>query len=143
MAELIFYTGDERLHGKLVTCGKEVNPKAKVQIAPAIHDDDALTFFCAQGNDYWVGFDFGKPVDISKILWFRRGDGNDIYPDYEYTLYYWGDRCWQAIGHQKAGSQTWLDFPNVPQNALLLLVCDTKGTQSRPFAYRNGEIEWY
>ena len=143
MAELIFYTGDERLQGKLVTCGKEVNPKAKVQIAPAIHDDDALTFFCAQGNDYWVGFDFGKPVDISKILWFRRGDGNDIYPDYEYTLYYWGDRCWQAIGHQKAGSQTWLDFPNVPQNALLLLVCDTKGTQSRPFAYRNGEIEWY
>mgnify|MGYP000171605134 CR=1 FL=1 len=143
MAELIFYTGDERLQGKLVTCGKEVNPKAKVQIAPAIHDDDALTFFCAQGNDYWVGFDFGKPVDISKILWFRRGDGNDIYPDYEYTLYYWGDRCWQAIGQQKAGSQTWLDFPNVPQNALLLLVCDTKGTQSRPFAYRNGEIEWY
>ena len=96
--------------------------KAKVQIAPAIHDDDALTFFCAQGNDYWGRIRFGKPVDISKILWFRRGDGNDVYPDYEYTLYYWGDRCWQAIGHQKAGSQTWLDFPNVPQNALLLLV---------------------
>ena len=142
MAELIFYEDGERLHGKLVTCGKEVNPAAKVQIAPAIHDDNALTFFCAQGTDYWVGFDFGRPVDVSKILWFRRGDGNDVYPGYDYTLYYWGDHKWQAIGSQKAGNQTWLDFQNVPRNALLLLVCDTKGTQSRPFLYRDGEIEW-
>lgn len=142
MAELMFFNGEERLSGKLITCGREVNPKAKVQIAPAIHDDNALTFFCAQGKDYWVGFDFGKPVNVTKIIWFRRGDGNDIYPSYDYTLYFWDGRDWKAIEKQQATNHTWLDFQNVPNDALLLLKCDTKGTQCRPFLYDNGNITW-
>ena len=83
------------------------------------------------------------PVDIAQIVYFRRSDGNNLYPGYEYLLSFWNGRDWQEIDRQTADARTYLDFDGVPDDALLLLQCTTTGTESRPFTYRNGEIEWY
>ena len=95
------------------------------------------------GNDIWAGFDFGRPVDIAQIVYFRRSDGNNLYPGYEYLLSFWNGRDWQEIDRQTADARTYLDFDGVPDDALLLFQCTTTGTESRPFTYRDGEIEWY
>ena len=144
MSELIFYDrSGQRLDGTLIFCGREVHPENKVNLATAINDDDPLTLFSARGiDDIWVGFDFGRPVDIAQVVYFRRSDGNNLYPGYEYVLSYWNNNEWCEIGRQTADSRTYLDFDSVPGHALLLLTCSTMGTESRPFLYRDGEIEW-
>ena len=145
MAELIFYDrSGRRLEANLIRCGREVHPQNKVNLATAINDDDPLTLFSARGiDDIWVGFDFGRPVDIAQIVYFRRSDGNNLYPGYKYLLSFWNSRDWQEIDRQTADARTYLDFDGVPDDALLLLQCTTTGTESRPFTYRDGEIEWY
>lgn len=145
MAELIFYDrSGRRLEANLIRCGREVHPQNKVNLATAINDDDPLTLFSARGiDDIWVGFDFGRPVDIAQIVYFRRSDGNNLYPGYEYLLSFWNGRDWQEIDRQTADARTYLDFDGVPDDALLLFQCTTTGTESRPFTYRDGEIEWY
>ena len=143
MAELIFYDRDgRRLSPNLVKCGREVNPQNKVNLATAINDDDPLTFFSARGeDDIWVGFDFGIPVSIGAVNYFRRSDGNNLYPGYEYSLYFWHDG-WHMIDRIEADKELCFNA-DVPENTLLWLVCNTTGTESRPFVLDNGEITWY
>lgn len=75
-----------------------MHPQNKVNLATAINDDDPLTLFSARGvDDIWVGFDFGRPVDVANVVYFRRSDGNNLYPGYEYVLSYWNGNCWQEI----------------------------------------------
>lgn len=145
MAELIFYDrAGRRLAAELIRCGREVHPQNKVNLATAINDDDPLTLFSARGiDDIWVGFDFGRPVDVANVVYFRRSDGNNLYPGYEYVLSYWNGNRWQEIDRQTSDARTYLDFDGVPAEALLLLQCTTTGTESRPFTYRDGEIAWY
>lgn len=140
IAELQFYNGETKIQASTFSDTKN---EKYINRIDRINDDDALTYSPLQDPDIRIGFDFGRPINVSKIVWFRRSDGNDIYPEYEYTLYYWNDRAWMPVEHQKAGRQSWIDFHNVPDNALLLLVCDTKGTQNRPFTYQKGQVKWY
>lgn len=139
IAELHFYDGDERLHARLFCDVTDEKSKARVLM---IDDDNLLTFTPMREPNIRIGFDFGRPVRVTKALWFRRADGNNVYPGYDYTLYYWVGRKWTALASRKALDQTWLDFDGVPEGALLLLVCDTRGTENRPFTYRNGVVEW-
>ena len=140
MAELHFYDGDQKLDAELFTT---VVDEKSCSVVDQIDDDDALTYASLQDPNNSIWFDFHRPVNVSKIIWIRRGDGNDIYPGYDYTLYYWNNRNWMVIERQCAGLHTWIDFQNIPENALLYLACDTTGKQSRPFLYQNGIIVWY
>ena len=49
----------------------------------------------------------------------------------------------KTLDNMLANDGLYLDFDGVPDDALLLLQCTTTGTESRPFTYRDGEIEWY
>ena len=84
--------------------------------AANIADGDQLTNFSAKGED-WVGFDFCRPVNISKISYIRRCDGNSIQPGLEYSLYYWDNNNWQLI-NTKIANDVFIEFENVPQKAL-------------------------
>lgn len=139
IAELQFFDGEEKLHARLFSDVTDEKSKARVLM---IDDDDPLTFAPMREPNIRIGFDFGRPVNVSKIVWFRRSDGNNIYPGYEYTLYSWDGGKWATVSRQRAGNQTWLEFRDIPNGALLLLVCDTKGIENRPFTHHNGNIMW-
>lgn len=141
MAEIYFYDehdsiiqGDIIEHTKL-TFGKNNN-------AANIADGDQLTNFSAKGEENWVGFDFNRPVNISKISYIRRSDGNSIQPGLEYSLYYWNNNDWQLINTQTA-NDVFIEFENVPQKALLAIKC-SQGKEQRIFVYdEDNRINWY
>ncbi len=140
IAELLFFDGDRKLSPERIFADV-TDEKSKARIL-MIDDGDLLTFAPMREPNIRIGFDFGRPADVSKILWFRRSDGNNVYPGYEYTLYAWNREKWETVGGRRAGNQTWLEFDDIPNDALLLLVCDTKGIENRPFTHHNGTIMW-
>lgn len=90
----------------------------------------------------WAGMDFGKPVEIGKIMYTPRGDGNTIEIGDWYELYYWDTNGWVSIGKQIA-TTTYLDFDNVPAGALLLLKNHTQGVDERVFLYEDDEQRFW
>lgn len=118
------------------TAGSWQNNPAKCK--EAAFDNDLLTAFDGpEGVDAWVGMDFGRPVDIEKIIYTPRGDGNTIDVGDEYELFYWGSGQWNSLGRQTATTVK-LNYGNVPTNALYLLKDLTKGKEERIFAYVDG-----
>lgn len=108
-----------------------------------VFDHSLLTSFDAPtSNGSWVGMDFEKPVDIEKILFTARGDGNTIDIGDTYELFYWGNGQWNSLGKQKA-STVWLEYKNMPVGALYWLRDLTKGEEERIFTYENGKQVWW
>lgn len=140
IAELQFFDGDRKLRAeRLFSDVTDEKIKARV---PMIDDDNPLTFAPMREPNIRIGFDFGRPVDVSRIIWYRRSDGNNVYPGHEYTLYAWNNEKWAVVDRKRAGNQTWLEFDDIPNDALLLLVCDTEGVENRPFTHHNGTVMW-
>lgn len=72
---------------------------------------------------------------------YPEDDSNLIFPGERYELFYWDGR-WKSLG-SKLAEQTYLDYDNVPRNALLWLRNLDKGVQERIFVYDNGKQVWY
>ena len=79
---------------------------------------------------------------MDKVAYIRRGDGNDICPGDEYELYYWADDGWQYVSKVTA-ENVYVDFHNVPINALYYIKGLSRGVQNRTFIYNNGVVRWY
>ncbi len=88
-----------------------------------------------------AGYDFGKSVRLSSIVYYPCNDDNFVFPGHLYELFYY-DRGWISLGKQTACSYS-LTFKNVPDNALLYLKDCTKGKEERPFTYENGIQVWW
>ena len=143
-AELYFYGNDNQIiKGDLIYSNTSVRNK-KYDTPQHICDGDPLTYFAVENVDTlrWVGFDFGKKVSIDKVAYIRRGDGNDICPGDEYELYYWADDGWQYVSKVTA-ENVYVDFHNVPINALYYIKGLSRGVQNRTFIYNNGVVRWY
>lgn len=140
MAEIYFYDEhDSIIQGNIIKCTNSIFDKSNN--AANIADGDQLTNFSAKGED-WVGFDFCRPVNISKISYIRRCDGNSIQPGLEYSLYYWDNNNWQLI-NTKIANDIFIEFENVPQKALLAIKC-SQGKQQRIFVCdEDNKIDWY
>lgn len=109
----------------------------------AVFDRDALTFFDApEGSGGWVGMDFGEPVNIEKIIYIPRSDGNTIEIGDDYELFYWADNRWQSLGRKIATGAT-VTFDDCPGNALFLLRNHTKGKEERIFTYEDDRQVWW
>jgi len=109
----------------------------------AVFDRDALTFFDAPYvDDAWVGMDFGKPVQMDRIVYLHWNDGNCIEIGDEYELFYWIDNCWKSLGQRK-GNGASLYYEDCPHNALFLLRNYTKGVEERVFTYEDGRQVWW
>lgn len=141
MAELFFYDShDSIIRADIIDCGR-IFPDNEWN-ALNIFDEDQQTNFSVKGDDYWVGFDFGQPVNISKISYIRRCDGNSVQPGLEYSLYYWDNSEWRLIG-TKMANDVFVVFENVPLKALLAIKC-SQGEEQRIFICdENNKISWY
>jgi hypothetical protein len=141
LAELYFFEKDKSdpLYGKIIgTDGSYMN-----KVKELAFDNDPFTHHTAKNaNGSWIGMDFGKPVNIEKIYYMYRGDGNTIVIGNAYELVYWNNDRWNSLGIQTAKS-TSLTYKNCPENALFLLHNLTTGVEERIFTYESGEQIWW
>ena len=108
-------------------------------------DGDVLTYArcMSSQHDAWVGLDFGKEVEVSRICFLPRSDDNFIREGELYELCFWDGR-WVSLGTRTGSRQTQeLIYDNVPSNALLLLHNLSKGKEERIFTYENGRQVWW
>lgn len=131
VAEIYFYDehGD-KLSGDIIANQYDV-----------MSDGDPLTFAVInEFNPLIVKFD--HPVKISRIICLPRSDGNGIYPDNTYELLYFDLDGWRSLGMKKA-DDFYLEYNNVPSNALYWLRNWTTGVEERIFTYYNNiQLFW-
>lgn len=145
MAEIYFYEKDslKEITGKVIGTEGSWRPLNEGYTKEGAFDRDALTFFDApQSDNAWVGMDFGEPINIGKINYLPRNDGNCIEAGDEYELMYWANGIWQSMG-KKIADDVCLKYENCPANALFLLHNHTKGKEERIFTYEDGKQVWW
>jgi hypothetical protein len=143
IAELYFYEKGKQqaTYGEII--GTDGSYKNQGKVKNRVFDKNPLTSFDApEPSGGWVGLDFGKPVNIEKVICVPRGDGNTIIPDNEYELVYWNNNRWNSLG-KKIADNTYLQFEACPTNALFLLHNLTTGEEERIFTYENEEQIWW
>jgi hypothetical protein len=112
--------------------------------AENVFDGDPLTSYqCVWNERGWVGLDFGKPEQIVSFRYLPRNDDNFIKEGEEYELFYWDNNQWNSLGRQIGTSKQYLEYTNVPSNALFWLRNLTKGREERIFTYENGRQVWW
>lgn len=126
IAELYFFDARKNsLHGKIHPSNFAVidgNPLTSISL-----DDNTLIF------------DFETAVTIDKLVCLPRNDGNGIYPANVYELLYFDLDGWHSLGLQE-GDNFYLEFDNVPRNALYWLRNLTTGVEERIFTYSHGRV---
>jgi len=88
----------------------------------------------------WVALDFKKPVIVDKVYFLIRNDLNAIDVGDTYELFYF-NMGWVSLG-KKVANNLYLNFQDVPDNALLLLKDLTKGREERIFLFKDGKQVW-
>lgn len=108
-----------------------------------VFDGDWFSTYDGIGPDgNWYGIAFEKPVEIDRVRCAPRTDDNLIHAGDEYELKYWGGNEWKSLGYQVA-SEKYLQYDQVPSNALLWLSNHTRGYDERIFTFENGKQIWW
>ncbi len=143
IAELYFFdTANKEIKGEVIGTASSWDG-GKNSTRDAVADRNLITFFDApDGDGSWVGFDFGKSVNISHFCFYGRGDGNAIELNNKYEFFYWDKGKWNSLGVKKALSPTLL-YSNVPCGGVYLLRNLTQGHEERIFTYENGKQIWW
>jgi hypothetical protein len=139
MAELAFYTTAETGEKQELT-GKIYGKGIDGENMPLIFDKKILTKPYTRGQ-YWVAMDFGQPQNVTSIEYCFWNDANFIEKGHEYELFYF-DMEWKSLG-RKVADRNFLEYYDVPQNALFWLRDRTEGREERIFTYENGKQIWW
>lgn len=105
-----------------------------------ITDDNPLTELGSKHKI--IILDFGQEVNIARIVCIPRGDGNGIYPENTYELFFYELGGWKSLGRKKA-NDFYIKYSKVPSNALLWLHNLTTGQEERIFTVENGNIRFW
>lgn len=109
------------------------------QSAAKLFDNDKLTSLAVQS---YMTFDFGKDVELGDINLLTWTDDNYVVAGETYELFYHDAQGWVSVGRQVA-RHDYVEFADVPGNALYWLRNRTKGVEERPFTYENGKIVFW
>jgi hypothetical protein len=143
LAELYFFEkgNPQPVYGKIIGSAGSYSDRGNVK--EFVFDQNPLSSYDAkEPSGSWVGMDFGKEVNIEKIYYTPRGDGNTIVYGNEYELMYWDNCQWNSLG-RKIADNPCLVYEKCPSNALFLLHNRTTGIEERIFTYENGEQIWW
>lgn len=137
LAEVIFYGKDGKqvsMNNVIISSNAQCNEWYSV-----ITDQNALSYFPFYSN---VVLDFRKSIDISGVDCIARNDDNYITPGDIYELFYMDKNGWVSLG-KKIAINRYLEYKNIPSNAVYWLRNLVKGNEERIFIYNNGYIEFY
>lgn len=102
-----------------------------------IVDNDWASFYRSEFTGESLIVDFGESKRIEQIILIPRNDDNFIHLGDEYELFYQnGTKGWVSLG-KKVAEKSYLEYFNVPQNALFWLCNHTRGKEERSFYYKN------
>jgi hypothetical protein len=106
-----------------------------------LFDDNIRTNFDAE-TGIWIGIDAGAtPKKLCQVGVLPRNNWNVIEKGHEYELLVF-DKGWKSLAKKKA-ADLFIDFDQVPFNAVMLLRDLTEGKQERVFTYQNGwQLFW-
>ena len=100
--------------------------------------DPGYSFKSKEINQKLV-YDFGKAVEVGKIVVIPLHDDNFVRAGDDYELFFQnGEKGWTSLGRQKAKSEK-LQYENVPKNALLWLHNYTQGVEEEVFWIKDGK----
>lgn len=100
-----------------------------------LFDNDKLSYVPGINT---ITFEFESPLEIKEIIITPRNDGNYIYPRHTYSLFYMDSKGWKL--HQtKTATDNYIEFDNVPKNALYWIRNLTEGKEERIFTVDNSE----
>lgn len=119
--------------------GEKLQP-IKTDSTKFITDDNPLTELGSKHKI--IILDFGQEVNIARIVCIPRGDGNGIYPENTYELFFYELGGWKSLGRKKA-NDFYIKYSKVPSNALLWLHNLTTGQEERIFTVENGDIRFW
>ena len=106
-------------------------------------DGDPLTFFDSSVADSaWVGLEFPEPVSVKKVIFLPRNDGNNVTIGEDYELFYFSVEGWKSLG-RKVAQDYYVEFANVPRNAVLWLLNHTQGNEERIFTFDGKNTYWW
>jgi len=103
-------------------------------------DNNIRTNFNAHRGS-WVAIDAKTPVKISSFKIMVRNHFNIIEINDTYELFYF-NKGWHSLG-QKVAYDNYIDYENVPRNAILLLRNLSRGREERIFLYENRKQVWW
>ena len=133
-----FYVGECILYNAK---GESIKPLQNVPgftaSSPAF-DVNPISYAFSDRN-YILQWDMGKKVSLSGIECLLRYDGNSVYPGHWYELNYHDGSGWCSLGVKEA-TERWVEFSEIPANALLWLRDLTTGKEERIFTYTDGKI---
>ncbi len=145
IAELEFYGLDEngreeKLTGKLIG-----NPGVYGSSIEEINDGEPVSCFIRDNSSdlNYVGFDFGKPRKVTRIVYLPRNDDNGVVAGELYELFYWENGQWKSLGQQVGRQNKTLVYKDIPKNALFRLHNLTVGNENRIFIYEDGKQVYY
>lgn len=140
IAELYIYADTaftEQLHFEFV---KDMAPVCSMpgrEIDKA-QDGDWLSLYQTRKQSASVVVDLGKSMGIGGMLWIPRNDDNYVKKGNCYELLYQnGANGWVSVG-RKIADNDFIEFNDVPSNALLRLHNCTEGVEEQVFLWRNG-----
>lgn len=122
----------------------EPGNRLKPVMNDALTDYDPLTYYSADGHILKEYIDFGKPVEIDRVQYVRRGDGNAIIPGDCYQIFYWGNDGEWVHHSSHIASDIFIDVKNLPSGTLYYIKGLSRGVQHRIFSINavTGEVEW-
>ena len=123
--------------------GRSIHAQVDNKFAALVDGDPLTNQPSSYSKTERITFDFGRPVAVSRVVLLPRGDGNGIYPGDEYELFYHDLDGWQSLGRRTA-TDYFLDYDNLPANALYWLHNHTRGVEERPFTLTpSGDIRFW
>ncbi|GAA3989994.1 hypothetical protein [Mucilaginibacter dorajii] len=105
-------------------------------ILSLINDNDPVSFYMSSNKGEKLLFDIGIGNITKTITFSPRNDDNFVRRGETYSLFYQTNKGWKLIGRQESTSG-YLIFNKVPNNALLWLHDETRGTEEEVFIYQN------
>lgn len=113
-------------------------PEEEKRKIEAVNDGDWVSFYKSKRKGEALIFDFGQQVPVHSLVYVPRNDDNYVRAGDTYELFYQdGIKGWVSLGKQTATS-AWLEYDNVPGDALLWLRNLTRGKEERAFYYEDG-----
>lgn len=132
IAEAVFYdTQGNRLHPAVLD-GKGTE---------CVDGDILSSFHEPNPGPLCIRLDFGRPVQLARVELATRNDDNEIVPGFLYELQYWNGE-WIPLERQTARAH-FLNFDNLPSNALFRLHCLSGGKEERIFTVPDDKPLWW